>query len=787
MSPTAPDLATRPSQTPPGQTPPSHIQPDQPRPNRNEPNLLLELAAALLVPAGAVGFIRVFDDVSSVVPVVGASLLSTGLALVLRRLRVSLVLSALVSLASLTLLFVSRYAPGTARLGIIPTGESLTQIDLLFQDGLDQFQALRAPVPDLPPFIAATMIAAWVMAFLTDWGAQRLRLAFEPVLPASLLFIFSAVLGGGGRRGAATVIFALAVIFWAVAHRATNLQVHAIWLSADRRRGPAGIARNAVLISLVALVIGMFVGPRLPGADEEELFYWRSRSDPSRTVLSPFVEIGDRLVEQQEIDLFRVTADRPSYWRMAGLDTYDGEKANWTTQLQFTSAGGELPGLAERAGTTVSIIQQIEVQNLAGIWLPAAYAPTEVVESAESTIWNLETASLALSEADGNAPNLYEGMTYTLESVLPLYTAEELNAASDFVPQDIRDRFLPLPDSLTPRIRREALEITAGATTRYEQALALQNHFRSFDYSLSLSRRVGDPVEQFLDERVGFCQQFSGTFALMARSLGLPTRVAVGFTWGDPVPNEPNVYQVTGRQTHAWPEVWFDGLGWVAFEPTPGRGAPDAAYTGVSERQDSLVQETLDDPTTPTTVPLGSPTTTPRIFEEFDPQAGLTGGSGETTPTGGRGYGPTWLWYSIAAAGLYAVAMPVLFRIRRANRHRSARSAAGKVEAIWADVADDLERNFELRRGPSETRAEFAERISHDRRVPDDAIISLANAVTIARFGGDESAAGVVDKAEEDGATIRELIHKRTTVWERWRTLSHPRHLLRSTARLLQP
>ncbi len=125
------------------------------------------------------------------------------------------------------------------------------------------------------------------------------------------------------------------------------------------------------------------------------------------------------------------------------------------------------------------------------------------------------------------------------------------------------EQYLDLPNDITPVLNEEALAITNGATNRYEQAKMLQDHFRQFDYSVNLSVRRGDPIEQFLDERVGFCQQFSGTMALMARSLGIPARVAIGFTGGDPIAGEPNTYQITGRHTHAWPRtlVWRPRVG----------------------------------------------------------------------------------------------------------------------------------------------------------------------------------------------------------------------------------
>ncbi|MEM7322036.1 MAG: hypothetical protein AAF531_03025, partial [Actinomycetota bacterium] len=145
--------------------------------NNQTPPIWLEVAAALLVPAACVGFLRVFLDTSTILPIIGASLLSTAVAVLARRLRVPLVLSTLISLGLLGALIINRYAPGTARYGLLPTGETVDQLRLLFDELILNFQELKTPVPGLQPFVAAAMIGAWIMAFLTDWGAMRLRLA----------------------------------------------------------------------------------------------------------------------------------------------------------------------------------------------------------------------------------------------------------------------------------------------------------------------------------------------------------------------------------------------------------------------------------------------------------------------------------------------------------------------------------------------------------------------------------------------------------------------------------
>ncbi len=736
----------------------------------------LEIVAALLVPAAVVGFGRVFVEWSDVAPIVVAALLSSALAALLRRARVPLVIAAVVSLLGLAELIIARYAPGTARYGLIPTGETREVLQLVLDDGADQFRTLRAPVEALPPFVAAAIIGAWLLAFLTDWAALRLRLAFEPVLPAALLFIFASILGSGARQLSSTIIFAAAVGLWAVVQRTQTLS-EGIWLTVDRQRGPSSIFRAASIVAVIAIAGGVISGPRLPGAGTDELYEWRNRDDPTRQVISPFVSIENRLASQQSVEMFNVVAERPAYWRLAGLDSFQNN--SWTVRGNFEEQTGELPGTNTTSGTTAPLVQTFTITGLSEIWLPAAFAPNELLDTGDATItWNSEISSLTV---DDDLPSS-DGLTYELESVLPLFTPDELRAAPAVDDDDLLERYTALPDDLTPALAAEAERLTAGIATDYDKLIALQNEFRTYTYSLELSAPLGDPIEQFLAERIGFCQQFSGTFAAMARSLGLPARVAVGFTWGDPVEGEPNTYRVTGRHAHAWPEVYFEGLGWVAFEPTPGRGAPGADYTGVGAQQDSPVQS--ETPTTPTTIDpsvIAPPTTFP---DDFLADPGFETGAEDIVPAE-PGFSIPWRLVAFAAALVaYGIGMPLLARLQRARRWAAASDPSEQVEAIWSNLTDDLDRYLGVSRPPSQTRSEWAEHLIRDRRLPEEPLRHLGHLATGARFAPAGALdATVVEAAEHDVAAITEIIHQRVPAFKRWLRLLDPRWLFGANTR----
>ncbi len=747
---------------------------------RTQNPLLTEVAALLLVPAAAVGFIRIFEAPSDFFLIALAGAASSLLALILRRIGVPLILAAPLSLLALLAVLLNALAPGTTRFVLVPTEETRAALETIATTSLEVFRTQRTPVEAIDGFVAAAAAGAWLAAFIVDWAALRLRLAFEPVLPAGLLFVFTAVTGSGRYQIISTAIFASAVILWTVANRLAK-ERQLLWLTADRHRGPTRIAGGAAAFSAVAVAAGLVAGPLLPGAGNEELFDWRNSGDPTRVVVSPFVSIGDRLVEQRDVDLFKVTTERPSYYRLAGLDTFEG--GDWVSRGQnaVDERGGTLPGQRPTSGSTQVVNQQFEIQALSGDWAPAAYAPANIIASDVQFSWIAETGSLI---TDGSVSSVSE-LTYELESVVPLYTSEELRNASTEAPPDIAARYLSIPTDVTPLLAELATSVTAGGATDYDRLILLQDYFQGFDYSLDLGVAIGDPIEQFLNERRGFCQQFSGTFALMARALNIPSRVAVGFTWGDPVPGQPGVYQITGRHTHAWPEVYFADLGWVAFEPTPQRGSPAATgYANLPAAQDSESQPDNPFAATTTTAPptgLGASSVPERPFQDPDLAAGGEGVGGGVSS--GVNLPLRWIAVALAAIG-FVVGLPMIQRLRRQRRWLAAGTPADQVNSAWADVTEAIERQYGILRLPSETRATFCDRLADRypfRSLPMQAFGVLA---TTARYAPDQVTADAAATAKTHAEAIFDELHADQSPVRRWWQEADPRRLVRPTVRL---
>jgi transglutaminase-like putative cysteine protease len=288
-------------------------------------------------------------------------------------------------------------------------------------------------------------------------------------------------------------------------------------------------------------------------------------------------------------------------------------------------------------------------------------------------------------EVDGAHPTV-AGQTYSMQVYVPTITADDLKAAVVGRPPG-SDDYLQLPASQhIDDVRALAAQITSAATTPYAQALALQSYLRStanFTYDTRVPpARSTDAVWDFLQDRRGYCVQFATAMAIMARTLGIPTRVAVGFLPGTPVQTGNHFeYDVTGKQAHAWPELYFQGYGWVRFEPTP------AQQTGLPPAwSDPFANQ-------------GGSSTIPDDALHAGQHATATGPSAQAVaPRGGGGGGGTNPWLPVGLAGLVvALAAAVTFTLVRRRRqpveltcehawHQLRRTLARHASIAWSDA-----------------------------------------------------------------------------------------------------
>jgi hypothetical protein len=266
---------------------------------------------------------------------------------------------------------------------------------------------------------------------------------------------------------------------------------------------------------------------------------------------------------------------------------------------------------------------------------------------------------------------------------------------------------------------------------------------------------------------------------MLARILGYPTRVSVGFLPGTPSRADPDAYVVRGNDAHAWPEVYFEGYGWVPFEPTPRAEASTPSYTVPSPGS-------LRDP-------AGVRNGTDGASSEWDGRRGeladvsqVRGGLDTTTASPDRGLlrNPAWIkafnrFARAAFALLAAVALlvPLLkgWRARRALRRARdprarARAAFHYVEQEAAELASE--------RGRSETAAAYGERLAAANRVYRDAAREMACLYEAAEYGRRDLSQGEGDRAVALAKQLRASLWETASWWQRALRLLSPRPLL---------
>ncbi|WP_396043886.1 transglutaminaseTgpA domain-containing protein [Cellulomonas sp. P22] len=164
-----------------------------------------------------------------------------------------------------------------------------------------------------------------------------------------------------------------------------------------------------------------------------------------------------------------------------------------------------------------------------------------------------------------------KGTSYSMTVAVPDLTGDTLRGAGTGASVDLEPYLAVAETGHVADIRALAAQLTADASTPYDQAMALQAYFRNpqnFVYDTRVAPATSDDaVWDFIDSRRGYCVQFATSMAVLARTLGIPARLGIGFLPG--TVGDDGVYTVTGRQSHAWPELYFEGSGWVRFEPTP--------------------------------------------------------------------------------------------------------------------------------------------------------------------------------------------------------------------------
>jgi hypothetical protein len=637
------------------------------------------------------------------------------------------------------------------------------------------FRQQQAPATVEPGFVVATSFTVWVIAFVADWGAFRTGVSFEALLPPATLFLFASVLGAEGRRALGAAAFVGTAMLFLLLHRTWRQEDSASWAALHQQRGRWSLVSTGLLLAGVSVVAAACVGPVLPGAGADPVLPWKDLGDKpeARVVLSPLVDIRGRLVDQPDVQVFTVQTDNGKgyYWRLTALDAFDG--TIWKSTYDTTEADGELPQSLPAGTETEVVRQEFTIQALGQIWLPAAYEAQTIDVENDMAVKYDEASGTLIVPRDYDAS---DGLQYTVDSAVPRF-GDALRQAPAEIPEDIFGRYTDLPDDFSPAVSELALSLTGGQQTQFDKAIALQDYLRTFEYTTNIQRGHGkNALERFLldteNGQRGYCEQFAAAFAAMARSLDIPARVAVGFTKGQEDRNQDGLFRVKGRNAHAWPEVYFTGVGWVKFEPTPRRGPDDAAYLGVEPEQDeggadAPAPSESGETTTPTTAAPGPAPQGPTRQEDIG-SSGVAVNDEPPEPDDGLELGRlTRFVRPLVGAGLgYVVLVPLAQVVQQRLRRRRAHAPRDRLDLAWYEVNEDAYAAG-IRLLPSLTVAERAARLK--TALPDVApeVDALAASVERATYAEVPPSGQEAERAVTAAAAISTAATARRTLWNR--------------------
>ena len=590
------------------------------------------------------------------------------------------------------------YARSEAFLGVIPTGASTAHLVDLVRSAVETVKVSVPPAPVDTALLAclAAIVALVVLAVdlvAVTWrrpalvGLLFLGIYMAPVsllagnapvtsfVPGAIGYVFLLAaeqrdrLGHWGRQITHTGSL--------LAGRESSTPTVTSLVSAGRRVGFSAVALAVVLPVLVPTLPRTLFGdgPLSVGGEGGG----GGSGDGSVELENPFLDLKRNLEGQSDEVLMTFTTDDPSpgYLRLAALDEFTGETWQAGPRTDETALSLDqtpiIPGLNSQVAfdrVTYDLRFSSEFQS---DWLPNLYPVTDVEASGPWTIDALQLDVSAGEDVDTH------DMGYSFTSLQVNPSREQLESAVE-VPAPL-DPFLELPSDLPPEIASLASSVTSDASLPIDQALALQNWFREdggFKYSTDREPGGGlETIQEFLTtSRTGYCEQFAAAMALMARSLGIPSRVAVGFL--RPETLEPGEYAYRGTDMHAWPELYFDGVGWLRFEPTPASWTGDAAptYTGGPVNG--------SEPTLPaSTTPSGA-----QNPDERTPLGPTGAAAGSSGGDGGDGTVSTALKVGIALLALIGLAVAPRFARAAVRRRRWARAGDGAAEPAWQELRD---------------------------------------------------------------------------------------------------
>ena len=570
----------------------------------------------------------------------------------------------------LTLLF----SANASFLGFIPTGDTVAQLTKLVAAGNDSIA--RQTIPAFATSGIELLVCATVagIAVFMDAVANWFHAPALVGVPLLVVVVVPSIIVANLNDGLTFELTAIVYLF--------------IVLGRGRRIQPSVAVTAGVVAVLGALVVPVILPSVAPGGSTG------SGIGALASTVNPIINLGNDLRNSDASAAlqYTTTSSTGEYLQLTTLDNFVGKQwAPETPQLKPShtiTAVGDPPGLTAAVDSS-NVSTSIEVFSASSTWLPVPYP--EVSVSGVKGTWLWQDGSLAIRSTNSTTV----GQQYSVNSLEVEPTTQQLEAAGT-------SRSNPLakvPAGLNPIIAATAKKVVGKAKTDFDKAVALQDWFRggTFTYSTKAPVTKGydgsglDEIVPFLKAKEGYCVHFATAMAVMARTLGIPSRVAVGYLPGKlthPNGGKVAVYQVSSSDQHAWPELYFKGIGWVRFEPTPSKGFepnfPTAPGLGAS-----TTGPTDTSTTTPTDTSTTTPTRAPKLPNQGDDKTSTSALDSSAAASPAAGFGSLGV-----LAGLILLAAPAVVRAgirrRRVDRVRQGIDPDGWVWQELRESSRDL-------------------------------------------------------------------------------------------------
>ncbi|MCW2750461.1 MAG: hypothetical protein JWR83_1571 [Aeromicrobium sp.] len=600
------------------------------------------------------------------------------------------------------------FVPSTL-LVIFPTPSTLQEFGSLLRAAHATIVIEQAPVAASKPVVFLLAGAFGLLVIVADELLERGRSAVT--IGALLLAVFITPAMIAGRTPSVWGFIVVAALWLFILRSRTRQHTTGSW----QTRAPV------LLVATAALGVTLVLPPVMPDITAVAAEWGRPPPSVFGQGINPILQLGQNLRRNSATVAltYTTTSATPPYLKVATLRDFTGKtwKPSGTSiNDRFEGQVGLHQDIKAHEDTT-----KITIKNLRGVLLPVPY-PAEDVSGLQGT-WLFQRMGQTIKAEHGDT----RGQTYAVKSLTIEPTAKQMRQLVTVVGPSLRP-FVALPKHMPAIIGDTARQVTSNATTDYDKALALQNYLRggAFTYSTTAPVAHGydgngvDVIAAFLKQKQGYCVHFSSTMAVMARTLGIPSRVAVGYAPGKVLGStgSKTVYQNTSDDLHAWTELYFEGAGWVGFEPTPGVGTPTAFAEAPGAK-------------TPSDTTNGNNFNQPGVTgQSSQPDSKNAGATSATPATASRTAGVT------TVSLLMLLFIPWLIRVTR--RRWRMRPGVPSPDRLWREL-EDTAQDYGIPASLADTPRGFASRLRARPGVDTDALDRLLQRVERTRYSRDGS------------------------------------------------